>query len=353
MRRRALFRCDGSTQIGTGHIMRCLSLAEGLKKKDWQCNFVMKDYDARLADKIKEKGFELRLIPKESSLKEDLKLTRKYASQWKVSIILTDSYDLDREYLKGLKEGPFFFLSIDDSTQTHFYSHILLNQNIHATAREYQGKIELYTKLLLGPKYALLREDFASNRKAKGISEKVQKVLVTMGGGDPYNQSLKVLRALDSMEGAFSITVLLGSSFLFQEEIEIFTRRTSKKIKIVQNTNQVARLMKESDLAISAAGCTVWELCCLGVPTILLILSENQEPIAQSLHKKGIMKNLGWFNQVYEPHIQREVSKLSSGQKLRQEMSDKGQLLVDGLGVKRVVKEIEEGLKNEENKNQK
>jgi len=351
--RKSLFRCDGSTQIGTGHIMRCLSLAEGLKRKHWQCAFVMKDYDARLADKIEEKGFELRLIPKESSLKEDLKLTRKYASQWKVSIILTDSYDLDREYLKTLKEDKFFVLSIDDSTQTHFYSDILLNQNIHATAREYSERIEPYTKLLLGPKYALLREDFVSSRNAERISEKVQKVLVTMGGGDPYNQSLKVLRALENMKEAFSITVLLGSSFLFHEEIENFTRRASKKIKIVHNTNQVARLMKESDLAISASGCTVWELCCLGVPTILLILSENQEPIAQSLQKKGIMKNLGWFNQVNEPYIQQEVSKLSADQKLRKEMADKGQLLLDGLGVKRVVKEIEEGLKNEENKSKK
>jgi len=308
--RKALFRCEGSTQIGTGHIMRCLSLAEGLKKKDWQCNFIMKDYDGRLTDKIKEKGFELRLIPKESSLKEDLKLTRKYASQLEVSIILTDSYNIDREYLKTLKENPFFVLSIDDSAKNHFYSDILLNQNIHATAREYSGRIEPYTKLLLGPKYALLREDFVINRKAKGISENVQKILVTMGGGDPYNQSLKVLKALNSMEGDFSITVLLGSSFLFQEEIKTFTRRSSKRIKVIHDTSQVARLMEESDLAISAAGCTVWELCYLGVPTILLILSENQEPIAQSLQKKGIMKNLGWFNQVFEPHIQKEVSKL-------------------------------------------
>ena len=111
--------------------------------------------------------------------------------------------------------------------------------------------------------------------------------------------------------------------------------------------------MKESDLAISAAGCTVWELCCLSVPTILLILADNQEPIAQSLHKKGIMKNLGWFNQVYEPHIQREVSKLSVDKKSRQEMAGKGHLLVDGLGVERVVKEIEEELKNKENKSKK
>lgn len=351
--RKALFRCDGSTQIGTGHIMRCLSLAEGLKKKDWQCFFATKCYDTRLADKINEKGFELRLIPKESSLKEDLKLTRKYASQLKTGIILIDSYDIDREYLKGLKEDQFFILSIDDCAQNHFYSDILLNQNIHATAREYRGRIESYTKLFLGPKYALLREDFASNKKAVLVSEKAQKILVTMGGGDPYNQSLKVLRALESMEESFSITVLLGSNFLFQEEIENFTRRTSKKIKIVRNTNQVAILMKESDLVISAAGCTVWELCCLGVPTILLILADNQKPVAQSLHKKGIMKNLGWFNQVYESHIQREVSKLSVDQKSRQEMAGKGHLLVDGLGVKRIVKEIEEGLKNKEKKSKK
>jgi UDP-2,4-diacetamido-2,4,6-trideoxy-beta-L-altropyranose hydrolase len=333
--------------------MRCLSLAEGLKKKDWQCFFVTKDYDARLTDKIKEKGFEVRLIPNESSLKEDLELTRKYTSQLEAGIILTDSYGIDREYLKTLKEDQFFVLSIDDSAQTHFYSDILLNQNIHAIAREYRERIEPYTKLLLGPKYALLREDFVSNRKAALISEKVEKVLVTMGGGDPYNQSLKVLRALDSMEEAFSITVLLGSSFLFQEEIENFTSSASRKITIVQNTNQVARLMEESDLAISAAGCTVWELCCLGVPTILLILADNQEPIAKSLQKKGIMNNLGWFNQVDESHIQQEVFNLLADQKLRQEMADKGHLLVDGLGVERIVKEIEEGLKNEENKNQK
>jgi UDP-2,4-diacetamido-2,4,6-trideoxy-beta-L-altropyranose hydrolase len=337
-----LFRVDGSTRIGTGHIMRCLALAEEFKRHGVEAVFITKDYDRAIIRRIRSAGYSVMVIPADCNLKRDLELMLKFIKRLKPKTVITDSYDLTSEYLAGLKSGfkEGLLVSIDDIFKNHFYSDIVLNQNSTATRDKYKGKIEPYTKLLLGPRYALLRKEFRQRVTKERKFNKVRNVLVTLGGADPDNQVLKTVKALEASGMDFNITVVVGISYRYLKILKQFVMQARKSIRIVYNTDNMAELMKQADIAISAGGTTCWELACMGLPNIIIVLADNQCGIARQLDKAGVSVNLGWFKKVTGNQIKKIVENLINKPSQRRQMSRKGEKLVDGLGVTRVIRFI-------------
>jgi len=341
MNKSICIRVDGSSEIGTGHVIRCLSLADELSHRGFKAIFCTRDYDSRLIEKIKSRGFVLSIIPETLSMEEDVKQFTMLSKKHNADVVITDNYHFTDGYLKYLRQNLREVVSIDDIAETYFCSDILVNQNMYATKEIYHGKISNDTKLFLGPGYAILGSEFCSYHSLEKKSGTVKEVLITLGGVDLENQTLKVLRALDKVEENFSVTVVLGVSNPHTEELVSFAESSHRIIRVLVNINNMAELMYNADMAISASGTTSWELCCIGVPTIMIALADNQRNVGKRLAEAGISINLGWFNDVSETMIQESVKSLINNQKLRVSMSGHGKALVDGNGAARIVNEIE------------
>jgi UDP-2,4-diacetamido-2,4,6-trideoxy-beta-L-altropyranose hydrolase len=294
-----------------------------------------------LIEKIKSRGFVLSIIPETLSMEEDVKCFTMLSKKHNAEVVITDNYHFTDDYLKYLRQNLRVIVSIDDIAETFFCSDILINQNINATKEIYHGKISNGTKLFLGPRYAILGSEFCSYHSLEREFDTVKKVLVTLGGVDFENQTLSVLRALDKVEEDFSVTVVLGVSNPHMEELVSFAESSQRAIMVLVNVNNMAELMYNADMAISASGSTSWELCCVGLPIIMMALADNQRNIGERLSEAGISINLGWFNDVTDTMIQESVKSLISDQQLRVSMRERGKTLVDGNGAARIADEIE------------
>ncbi|MEW6410565.1 MAG: UDP-2,4-diacetamido-2,4,6-trideoxy-beta-L-altropyranose hydrolase [Nitrospirota bacterium] len=340
MNKTVCIRVDGSVEIGTGHIIRCLSLADELSVKGYKTIFCTREFEQGLVKKILDRGYKVSVIDVDATLEEDKKHLINFAKSHNTKIIITDNYHFRNNYLRGLKENFKVLVSIDDIGDTFFYSDILINQNINATPEMYDGKTKNGTKLLLGPTYAMLRPEFKKYHNQPRESGKVKNILVTLGGGDPENQTLKVLKALEMVRGDFSVTTVIGVSNRNRAIIRDYVATVRKDIKLLENVSDMAELMREADIAIGAGGSTSWEFCCLGIPMIVIFFADNQRGIAEGLYERGIAINLGYYKYISENDIKVAVENLINNPYKREIMSLKGKEIVDGKGAERVVGEI-------------
>lgn len=333
-----LFRVDASPQIGLGHLMRCLTLASAFKKAGKECIFISKNYSESIIKKIIEYGYIVELIPVKTDLEEDLELIIKKVAKYQPRIIITDSYNIDEIYLRKLKELKKFLITIDDMALIHFASDIIINQNLGITASDYSK--ERYSKLLLGPKYAIIREEIKLKHQIKRqINIDVRNILVTMGGADIDNQTNKVITAINRIKSKIRVTIVVGPSCPYEKELRKIVANNNKFI-LKTDVKNMSDLMMEADIAISGGGTTCWELACLGLPSIIIILAKNQFRNVEELSKKGIFIKLGYYKNVSCKEIELAVIDLIMDIEKRNEMSIKGKKLVDGQGVKRILKEI-------------
>jgi len=338
-------RVDGGPNIGLGHIHRCLALASRLKKREAEIFFISQE-NKDIKGKIEQQGFTVLELKNNLNLEEDLKSTIEVIKERKINIVITDSYAIDENYLTEITKIVSILVSIDDLAKFPFSSDIVINQNIFAKDLNYRsstGKI----KFLLGPRYALLREEFVhqSGRcilqgARRKISKKVRNILVTLGGSDFFNLMPKILDALDKLQADFNITVIIGSFFINISEIEKTIMKMNKRVNIVCNPPQMANLMLSSDLAIAGGGTTLYELAATGTPALAFCLADNQYKNVKGMAKFGTLINMGWGNKWQEERIYKEINKLISNYPLREKMSKLGQKLVDGRGSLVSAKEI-------------
>jgi spore coat polysaccharide biosynthesis predicted glycosyltransferase SpsG len=228
---------------------------------------------------------------------------------------------------------------IDDYLRLPRYdAQLLLDQNFGAEARCYP--VVDGCRTLLGPGYALLRPEFASGR-IDGREHRIPalRVLVTMGAADPYDTTSVVVEALADVDlPDIDVTVIVGAV----NSRTSATRARAEKAgyRVLTDVRDMSQLMAEADIAISSAGTTLWELCCMGLPTITIVIAENQRPAAEALEQAGATLNLGWHQAVSGEDVRVAVTDLLTSQKARTRMGAAGQSLVDGRGVERVLDEM-------------
>jgi len=227
---------------------------------------------------------------------------------------------------------------IDDIAHLErYYADIVLNQNINSHNLHY--RCEPYTRLLLGTKYVLLRREFWPWRKyKKEVPEVAKKVLVTMGGSDPDNVTLKVIRALAQIDiPGLEAVVVVGPANQHKEILRYAAKTSPLPIRLVENAANMPELMAWADIAVSAGGSTVWELLFLGVPIIMVMLAENQKGIIDGLSKITIAKKLGCSDEITVEKIAWVMQDLAHSRERRVFMSARGRQTVDGYGVARII----------------
>ncbi|MCL6557907.1 MAG: UDP-2,4-diacetamido-2,4,6-trideoxy-beta-L-altropyranose hydrolase [Firmicutes bacterium] len=336
--RTLIIRADANTRIGTGHLMRCLALAQAWQDHGGKAVFITACDSPALKQRLWNEGFDVVELqcahPDPADLKTTMNVLAVHPGAW----VVLDGYHFDSTYQRLVKEAGHRLLVIDDKAHLdRYYANIVLNQNIHAHNLHYF--CEPYTRLLLGTKYVLLRREFWPWRNYKReVPEVAKKVLVTMGGSDPDNVTLKVIRALNQIDiPHLEAVVVVGPSNPHRETLRRAAESSPLSISLVENVEDMPELMAWADIAISAGGTTVWELAFLGVPMLIVMLAENQQGITEGLSVLTIAEKLGCSDEINVEKIAWVMQDLAQSRERRAFMSEKGRQIVDGYGVARVI----------------
>lgn len=337
-----LIRADASIDGGTGHVMRCLALAQGCKALGGQVEFFLAKSTASLDRRLETGGFAIQradVTPGSSAdAAETLARARAIGASW----IVADGYQFGSAWQKQIKEEEISLLLLDDyGHATHYYADIVLNQNLHSDEQPYLSR-EPYTHLLLGTRFTLLRDEFLRLQSwRRQVSPLARKVLVTLGGSDPANVTGDVIELLSMVKAAEIIVVVGGSN----PHLDLLRRRvadSSYPLEIVADAHNMPDLMQWADVAIAAGGTTSWELAFAGLPSLIITLADNQAGISDALDRAGLGISLGKWGSEAKRRLATELPQLMADPRRRDRISRNGRQLVDGLGRERVLKTLVE-----------
>lgn len=338
-------RADANVAIGTGHVMRCLALAQAWQDAGGGVVFAMAQSNPAIDERLRSEGVEIVKVDLSSGGTGDVAQLAEVARVHRANWVAVDGYQFDADYQRSVKDAGLKLLFIDDTGHAaHYHANLILNQNAHASEGLYCQR-EPCSRLLLGPRYAMLRREFAAWRGwQREIVPIGRKVLVTMGGSDPDNITLRVIRAifLVAVE-KLEATVIAGGSNPHIESLEHAASHQAGRIRLLRDATNMSELMAWADVAISAAGTTCWEICFLGLPGILIDVAPNQRPVAQELGRKAIAIHLGSAETVVPEEIAAKLESLLLSGELRAAMSECSRKMVDGLGAERVVSAMRGG----------
>jgi UDP-2,4-diacetamido-2,4,6-trideoxy-beta-L-altropyranose hydrolase len=333
-----LIRADASIAMGTGHAMRCLALAQAWQDVGGRVVFAMAEATSAIHARLVAERCEVVSISSAAGTPEDASQTIAIGNEQKAEWIVVDGYHFTAEYQRALKAAGFKILFLDDYGHSQHYSaDVVLNQNVCARVERYADR-EAQTRLLLGPRYCLLRREFGAWRNWKReVSPVCHHVLVMMGGSDPENLTARVIQALAlaRLEGV-QTTVVVGGSNPHFAMLQNLATQSGQKITLRRDVSNIAEPMAAADVAISAAGSTCWELCLLGLPALLVDVADNQSELARELDRRGCAVHVG-DRAVSVEKIAEQLKRLVGSQELRQSLSQRSHELVDGDGAKRVV----------------
>jgi UDP-2,4-diacetamido-2,4,6-trideoxy-beta-L-altropyranose hydrolase len=351
------FRADASIQIGTGHVMRCLTLADALREQGARCTFICRPNSGHLLEMIGHRGHHAVALPTSTTAinrmqaepvhaawlgtdwQTDAQQTREALGGEGADWLVVDHYALDGRWEQALRHYCKNLMVIDDLADRPHDCDVLLDQNLGRSAHDYGGLLKTHSATFIGPQYALLRPEFAQLRSqslARRTQPQLKHLLITMGGVDKDNATGQVLKALSvcHLPPDLRITVVMGPHAPCLAGVEQQAAQMPRPTQVLVGVKAMAQLMADSDLCIGAAGGTSWERCCLGLPTLLLVVADNQLPGAQALEKAGAALIVGNAQNVlpeFEKHMQSANSvKLKS-------LVLAAAAVSDGLGVQRIV----------------
>jgi UDP-2,4-diacetamido-2,4,6-trideoxy-beta-L-altropyranose hydrolase len=341
-----LIRADASTSIGTGHVMRCIALAQAWQDAGGQATFAMTASTPALQTRLEAEGMNIAHLVAEGGSQDDARQTTALAQEMGACCVVADGYHFGAAYQQQIKAVGLKLLLVDDYGHAdHYSADIVLNQNMTADEAMYVRR-EPYTRLLLGPRYVLLRREFWPWRDwQREVVPVARKVLVTLGGSDPDNVTLLVMQALHQIAVEdVEVVVLAGGSNPHYDTLHDTAQEAPYAVQLRQNVHNMPELMAWADLCIGAAGSTSWERCLLGLPSLLVVLADNQQLIAEHLHAQGIATNLGRTGSVSAAELARAIAQLAHDADARAEMMRRGQALVDGRGAERIAERIVEAM---------
>jgi len=324
-------RADATVQMGSGHIMRCLALAQAWRARGGEVTFLSACENAGLRQRIEQAGCAFVAIPKPHPDPGDLSTTLDFlAKQSQPQWMVLDGYHFTPDY-QAMLRGARLLVMDDMAALERYHADIMLNQNSHAPHLSYHTGPD--TLLLLGTRYALLREEFSTVSPREPEST-ARKVLVTLGGSDPDNATLKVIRALRQLAD-IEAKVVIGPANPHAERLR--QAADGSTVELLYNVTRMPELMAWADVAVTASGSTCWELLYMGLPSAVIVLAENQEPIARDLSERGAVINLGWQHDLNDEQIGAALCSLIGDAARRKQMAACGRALVDGRGAERVI----------------
>jgi len=347
---KVFFRVDASINIGVGHVVRCLVLAEELRNLGASIGFITRDHLGNLNKQIKDNDFFLyslpfqkRAIEKKSSNKYEtlLGVRQKVDAEetirvfkGKIDLLIIDHYALDITWERSLRPHTKKIMVIDDLSNRMHDCDFLLDQNYVHNQKRYNNLLTPNVTKLLGTKYALLRKDFLENRKICAQENgSAERVFVFFGGTDPDNVTIMAIKALSQSKLKYLLVdVVIGSGNPHRTELEKEVNKHSN-IKLHVQVDNIAELMASADIAIGAGGTATWERMVIGLPSIVITIANNQVELIKDLDQDGCLKWLGNLNQVNEQMIYCALLDIIKNPKKLIEQSCSCQKLIDGKGA--------------------
>jgi UDP-2,4-diacetamido-2,4,6-trideoxy-beta-L-altropyranose hydrolase len=353
---RVAVRADASRAIGAGHVMRCLSLAEGLRNAGARVTFVCRAHEGHLGDTIANKGFPHVMLPISGTalgpgvrLGADISVDAAdtcAALEWdggRVDWLIVDHYGTNAAWDTGVRAIASRLLVIDDLMETSRNCDVLVNQNVPGAAAAYVALIPSGCRVLAGPRYALLRSEFVEARRRlpeRRPSAPVRQILISLGGMDSDNVTTRVLDALRAaaIPPDVALTVVLGPTAPWVDTVRRFAATLPWSVDVRVGVTSMAQMALEADLAVGAAGSSSWERCVVGLPSVMIVVADNQAAPARTLDEAGAAVVLKAAE--IETHLARAVTAVMEDPSVRVRLSGASAALVDGQGVARVVREM-------------
>lgn len=355
---RAIIRADASIQIGSGHVMRCLTLANALRERGVEARFVCRELPGHLGGVLADKGYPVQWLPAPAAegatiqahtahsawlsvpWTVDADQTRERLAEWpEIDWLIVDHYALDRAWELRLRSLVKRIMVIDDLADRPHDCDLLLDQNLYeGMEQRYAGLVPTDCRLLLGPRYALLRPEFrAARENLRQRDGVVRRILVFFGGVDPTNETAKAVRAIQMLERPeIAVDVVVGEANPHREEIAALCAELPNASFHCQVTN-MAELMTKADLAIGAGGISTWERAVIGLPAIVAILAENQKAIAYAADRAGFLTCLGNGMQIKVNDWEQALHKILLNPQLLADESLIALSLNDGRGIEIIV----------------
>jgi UDP-2,4-diacetamido-2,4,6-trideoxy-beta-L-altropyranose hydrolase len=294
-------RADASLDIGTGHVMRCLTLAQSLRDKGDRVFFICREDPGHLCDLVESRSFYCSRLPaspdmplvalRDADARETIAAIESYRAS--PDLLVVDHYKLDRSWESVVRPKVRSIFVIDDLADRMHDCDLLLDQNLHdGPGLRYSALVGEGTQVFVGPRYALLKPEFSAVRAAPR-TRGVRRMLSFFGGVDSTNESLKIVRALRSIGAAAPQTdVVLGSTNPHVGGVRDAAKGLAC-VNVIRQTDDMAGLMREADLGLGTCGVAAWERCCVGLPSIVVVSADNQRDDARILNSLGAARNLG------------------------------------------------------------
>lgn len=331
-----VFRVDCSAAIGMGHIMRCLGLAQALREKGIRVLFALSESSPAIERRLLENQINSETLNLEAGTDEDLQAIRKLCMRLNAKMLIVDGYCFAADWLERVHDNRWsLMLWCDYVISDQLNVDVLLNQNPHAVSLGY-GRVAPNAELLLGLEYAVLRSEFFQAKGLRRERQQLKELLLTFGGSDPNNTTLKVLESLEGAGFSGCVHIVIGPLNRFLDTIQPALNR-NPNWRVYKDVKDMAPLISRSDLAISAAGTTLWEFAYSGLPTIAIALAENQRPLGQALAEARAGIYMGIAESYSGDRLVREFFKLRQQPASLRSYSQNMSALVDGLGRNRVV----------------
>ena len=352
--KRFAFRVDSSLEIGAGHVMRCLTLADALREQGAECTFVSRDNEGSQLARIAASGHRLAKLPAAdggasqdagapahaawlgAGWREDARQTQAALAAAQPDWLVVDHYGIDARWERELAAACGRLMAIDDLADRAHDCALLLDQTLGRAPSEYSARVPRDCLLLTGAEHALLRPEFAQAREAalaRRGSAPLRRLLVSMGGTDLSNATSRVLAAIasDAALADLDLTVVMGGASPWLGAVEAQLSAMPQSSQLHVDVAAMAPLMQAADLAIGSAGTTSWERCCLGLPAILLVLADNQRTVASPLVAAGAALRMHDYSS-----LAGQVRALRADPDALARISAAAARVTDGLGALRV-----------------
>ncbi|RAU22886.1 UDP-2,4-diacetamido-2,4,6-trideoxy-beta-L-altropyranose hydrolase [Paramagnetospirillum kuznetsovii] len=321
--RTALFRADASATLGIGHVMRCLTLAAELNRRGWRCRFACDAETLRTVPALRSAPVELIEL---AAARDPAALAALAPPQW----LVVDHYGLDQAYERALAAWAEHILVLDDLADRPHHCDILLDQTIGASADRYLGLVPHWAVVLAGAGHALLRPDFAEAGPSRVVP--LDRILVSLGGTDPTNATGLALQALAAVGLGLPVSVVMGGAAPHLEAVRDLASRLTPQAEVLVDVADMAALMARCGLAVGAAGTSALERCRMGLPSVAVVIADNQRDIAKGLEREGA----ALVSALDIAALARSLSLLAGDERARSRMAGRARSLCDGRGAARL-----------------
>jgi UDP-2,4-diacetamido-2,4,6-trideoxy-beta-L-altropyranose hydrolase len=348
---KVIFRVDSSTQMGSGHLMRCLTLAEALRDQAVQVSFVCRELPGNLISLLRTKDIPVTVLPAPTA--NPTKSTNDYAAMLGVSqaedaeqtlvalnkerpdCLIVDHYGLNIEWEQSLRPQCKRLMVIDDLANRSHDCDVLLDQNysVDSTPR-YLALVPPSCKVLLGLNYALLRKEFQTLRQQQANrTQSLKQLLVFFTAGDDQGETLKAMQGIALFDKAVRVDVVIGKGN--PDMLAIKAMCAVQHWSYHCQVDYMPALIAQADLVIGGGGSSNWERCSLGIPALVVILAENQAAITKALDSAGVIINLGWNTTLQAADYATALNAMTTERLAA--LAERAFQLVDAIGAQRVV----------------